>query len=91
MTIKEAMRTYRLPNPTTSEDLETRWSKVLNFGDRVLVAGYYYQYNKPCYFGAVYERLDDDMTCEGTIGLRAVSEVEHEDDGHAIAWAMAQD
>ena len=91
MTINEAMRTYRLPNPTTPEDLETRWSKVLNFGDRVLVAGYYDQYNKPCYFGAVYERLDDDMTCEGTIGLRAVSEVEHEDDGHAIAWAMAQD
>ena len=28
-------------------------------------------------------------TCEGAIGLRAVSKVEFEDDGHAIAWAMA--
>lgn len=91
MTINEAMRTYRLPNPTTPEDLECRWSKVLNFGDRVLVAGYYYQHNKPCYYGAVYERLGDDMTCEGAIGLRAASEVEFLDDGHAIAWAMVQD
>ena len=36
MTINEATRTYRLPNPTTPEDLECRWSKVLNFGDKVL-------------------------------------------------------
>ena len=46
MTINEAMRTYRLPNPTTAEDLETRWSKVLNFGDKVLLAGYYYNGRK---------------------------------------------
>ena len=37
MTINEAMRTYRLPNPTTPEDLETRWSKVLTFGDKVFI------------------------------------------------------
>lgn len=42
MTINEAMRTYRLPNPTTPEDLECRWSKVLNFGDKVILAGHYY-------------------------------------------------
>ena len=29
MTIEKAMRTYRLPNPTTPEDLESRWSKIL--------------------------------------------------------------
>ena len=91
MTIKEAERTYRLPNPTTAEDLETRWSKVLIFGDKVLLAGYYYRgKGKPSYFGAVYEHLDDDMSCEGTIGLKTVSEVAFEDDGHAMAWAMAQ-
>lgn len=91
MTINEAMRTYRLPNPTTPEDLECRWSKVLNFGDKVLLAGYYYNgKNKPCYFGAVYEHLDDDLSCEGAIGLRAASEVAFEDDGHAMAWAMQQ-
>jgi len=91
MKINEGMKKYRLPNPTTSEDLECRWSKVLKFGDKILLAGYYYNgKGKPCYFGAVYEHLDDDLSCEGAIGLRAVSEVEHEDDGHAIAWAMSQ-
>lgn len=29
-------KTYRLPTPTTKEELECRWSKVLNFGDKVL-------------------------------------------------------
>ena len=95
MTINEGMKKYRLPNPTTSEDLEMRFSgmdgKILNYGDKVLLAGYYYNgKGNPCYFGAVFEHLDDDLSCEGTIGLRAVSEVEHTDDGHAIAWALSQ-
>ena len=83
--------TYRLPNPTTPEDLECIWNKVLNFGDKVVMTGHFYNgMNKPCYFGAVYEHLDDDMTCEGTIGLAAVSAVEFWDDGHAIAWALQE-
>ena len=91
MTINEAMRTYRLPNPSTPEDLECRWSKILNFGDKVILAGYYYNgKNKSCYFGATYEFLTDDTTCEGTVGLRAASEVEFEDNGHAILWAAQQ-
>lgn len=57
----------------------------------VNIAGYYYNgRNKPCCFGAAYEFLTDDHTCEGMIGLRAASGVEFEDDGHAIAWAMQQ-
>ena len=95
MTINEGMKKYRLPNPTTSEDLEMRFSgmdgKVLNFGDRVLLAGYYWNgKGQPSYFAAVYEHLDDDLSCEGTIGLRSVSEVAYTDDGHAIAWALSQ-
>ena len=91
MTINEATRAYRLPNPTTPEDFECRWSKVLNFGDKVLLAGYYWGgKNKPCYYGVVYEHLDDDLSCEGTIGLRAASEVAFEEDGHAMDWAMQQ-
>ena len=91
MTINNAMRKYRLPNPTTQEDLESRWTKVLNFGDKVLMTGYYYNgVDKPCYFGATYEYLSDDRTCEGILGLAEVSEVEFEDDGHAIAWAMSK-
>ena len=91
MTINEAMRTYRLPNPSTPEDLECCWRKTMNFGDKVILAGYFYNgKNKPCYFGATYEYLTDDHTCEGTVGLRAASETEFEDEGHAIAWAMQQ-
>ena len=91
MTITEAMKTYRLPNPSTPEDLEMRFSKILNFGDKVLLAGYYYNGpGEPAYYAAVYEHLDNDMSCEGTVGLRAASEVEFEDDGHAMAWAMQQ-
>ena len=61
----------------------------MNFGDKILLAGFYYNgKGKPSYFGATYEFLTNDHTCEGTIGLREVSEVEFEDDGHAIAWAM---
>ena len=95
MTINEGMKKYRLPNPTTSEDLEMRFSgmdgKILNFGDRVLLAGYYWNgKGQPSYYAAVYEHLDDDFSCEGTIGLRTVSEVIHNDDGSAIAWALAQ-
>ena len=97
MTITEGMQKYRLPNPSTLEDLETNFSgldgKVINFGDRVLVAGYFWNGpGKPTYFAAAYEYLDDEETydCESTVGLRAVSEVDFEDDGHAIAWAMNQ-
>ena len=91
MTISKAMGTYRLPNPATAEDLESNGGKVLRFGDKILFAGYCYNgMNKPCYYGAVYEYLTDDMSCEGMIGLRDVSEVEFYDDGHAIAWAIAR-
>lgn len=89
MTINEAMRTYRLPNPTTPEDLETRWSKVLAYGDKILLAGYKYNgAGCPSYYGAVFEFLTDDKTCEGVIGLQAVSEIKFEDEGHAIEWAI---
>lgn len=91
MTIENAVKTYRLPAHSTSEDLECSWSTVLNYGEAVLLAGYYYTgRNKPCWFGAVYEHLDGDLSCEGFIGLRAASEVEFEDEGHAIAWAINQ-
>lgn len=95
MTINEGMKKYRLPNPTTAEDLEMRFSgmkgKTLVYGDRVLLCGYYYSgAGQLGYFGAVYEHLDDDLSCEGSIGLRTVSEVCFMDEGHAIAWALKQ-
>ena len=86
----ERARAYRLPNSTTPEDLECRWSKTLRFGDKVILAGHYWNgAEKPSYFGAAYEFLDDgEHDCESTIGLAEVSEVEFEDEGHAILWAM---
>ena len=89
MTTNEAMNTLRLPNPTTPEDLEMRGLKVLTYGDKVLVAGFSYNGpDEPGYYGAVYEFLYDTTSCEDPVGIREVSEVEFEDDGHAIAWAL---
>jgi hypothetical protein len=88
-------RTYRLPNPSTPEDLEMRFSgmdgKTLTFGDKVLVAGYYYNgRGANSYYAATYTFLDDDHDCESAVELTTVSEEFFEDDGHAIAWAIAQ-
>ncbi len=91
MKINDAMRIYRLPNPTTPEDLECRWSKLLTFGDRVVIAGYFSAARtKALLLRGGLRILGDDHTCEGAIGLRAASGAEFEDDGHAIAWAMQQ-
>lgn len=82
-------RTFRLPECTTREDLECRWSVVLQFGDKVLLAGYYYMgARQPCWFGAVYKFSTADHSCEGRIALRNISQCFFEDEGHAIAWAM---
>ncbi len=65
---------------------------MLNFGNKVLFAGYLYNgKNKPSCFGAVYEYPENGRhDCESTIGLCTASEVEFKDDGHAIAWAMSR-
>lgn len=90
MTINDGIKKFRLPSHSTLEDLECGFGiRVLTFGDKVLAAGYYYN-GKKSYYGAVYEFLTDDTSCEGEIGLYAVSDVEFEDNGHAIQWAMQQ-
>ena len=93
MKLQDAMREYGLRNHTTPEELEMRFSgmdgKTLLYGDRVLVAGFYWNgKGKPSYFGAVYEFLGNDHSCEGVIGLRSVSGLIHHDEGHAIEWAL---
>lgn len=88
--ITELAKEYRIPSQATPEDLETRWGKIITFGDRVILIGHYYHPDGNCYFTAVYEFLDDDHTCEGFIGLREVSDKRFEDDGHAIEWALNQ-
>ena len=39
--------------------------------------------------GAIYRFTTDDHTCEGEIELVSISKDTFEDNGHAIAWAMA--
>ena len=65
------------------------FSTVLNFGNSILVAGYYYQPHGGCYYGAVYTFTTADHTCEGKVKLVTTSEECFEDNGHAIAWCMA--
>ena len=60
----ELAKEYRIPTQATPEDLETRWGKVITFGDRVIFVGHYYHPDGNCYFAAVYEFLDDDHTCD---------------------------
>ena len=92
--LEKLARTFRLPEITTPEELETRFftrsATFLTFGSKTLMAGYFWNGPKnPCYYGAVYAFTSSDHSCEGEIKLTAVSEVAFEDNGHAIAWAMA--
>ncbi len=62
---------------------------MLTFADKIVITGHYYNGpGKPCYYGAVYEWLSEDHSCEGAVGLRAVSEVEFEHDGDAVVWRI---
>ena len=87
--LEKKANTYRLPMTTTSEDLGCRWSTVIDFGNKVLVAGYFYSGPKAnAYYAAVYEHTKADKTCEGEIKLTAISDEHFEDAGHALQWAM---
>lgn len=80
---------YRLPTKTTPEDLRRDWETVLTYGNRILLAGYWYSPDGKSWIAAVYEFLDDnETTCEDWIGIREVAEERFEDNGHAIAWAI---
>lgn len=83
-------RTFRIPECSTQEDLECRWSYALHFGDKVLLAGYYYTGTGLDWFGAVYRFSGKGRECDDPIELQAVSQQFFEDEGHAIAWAMTQ-
>ena len=96
MTAKTAAKAdaYRLQRVTTPENLEMKMMHnggvVITFGDRILIAGYYYQPNGECYYAAIYRFTTADHTCEGTVKLVTVSQETFADNGHALAWCMAQ-
>lgn len=81
--------TRRLAANTTPENLEGSYSTVLTFGDKVLIAGYYYRPDHKNYYGAIYTFTTADHTCEGKVQLVTTSEETFEDNGHAIAWCIA--
>ena len=86
--MKTLMRTYRLPETTTPEDLGCNWRTVLNFGNHVLLAGFYFANGRNNYFGAIFTFTTDDHTCEGEIRLEAISTELYPDNGSAIAWCI---
>ena len=86
--MKNLMRTYRLPETTTPEDLGCNWSTTLNFGSHVLLAGFYFANGRNNYFGAIFTFTTDDHTCEGEIRLEAISTELYPDNGSAIAWCI---
>ena len=82
---------YNLKEITTTEELQMRMSgggAVINFGDRILIAGYTYNRNGNCYYGAIYRFTTADHSIEGEVKLESISEETFADNGHAIAWAM---
>ena len=85
----EVLKTrYRLPETTTPEDLECNWRTVLNFGNHVLLAGFYFANGKNNYFGAIFTFTTADHSCEGEIKLEAISTEMYPDNGSAIAWCI---
>jgi len=95
--LKEKAKTYRVPEKTTAENLGCNWETVINFGDKVLLAGYYYQgKGQPSYFGAVYTYTKGDYKgkamptfhCDDEIKLIAISDEFFPDNGRALQWGM---
>lgn len=86
-TLKKLVEAYGLSKKTTSEKLDVRWEHVMEYGDKVIMAGYFYNVGN-CWFAASYRYTTEDHTCEGEIKPVAVSEERFEDAGHAIEWAM---
>ena len=85
---------YRLQRTTTPEDLEMKMMHngglVITFGDRILIAGYYYRPDGNCYYAAIYRFTTTDNSVEGKVELLKISDDSFIDNGHAIAWCMAQ-
>ena len=89
--LRKKARRLRLPENYTPEELETafNYSKFLQFGDMVLMAGYhYYDADENGYYGAIYQFTSPKHTCEDEIKLVDISDGFFPDDGHAIQWAM---
>ncbi len=97
--LKEKATAYRVPEKTTAENLGCDWETVINFGDKVILAGYFYQgKGQPSYFAAIYTYTKNEFKgkvmptfhCDDEIRLIAINDEFFTDNGHAIAWAINQ-
>ena len=87
--IEMTRETFRLPTITTQEQLESRFHFVLKFGDRILLAGYYYiGQHSADWYAASYRFTGPGRSCEDTVVLERISDQFFEDEGHALLWAM---
>ena len=85
---EELKRTYRMKTKATQEELEENFSTVIRYGNRVLVAGYFYNKGANCYYGAIYMPDEISFNSESELTLLDISEERFEDEGHAIEWGI---
>ena len=87
--MNELAKEYRLPMQSTQEDLESRWATVLKYGNKILLAGYWYSQDGKSWISAVYDFMEDNKTeVDDIIVIREISGDRFEDAGHAIKWAI---
>ena len=87
--LNEKMKIYRLPGTATNEGLGCGRNTMVDFGNKVLLAGYIYGGPKVNdYCAAVYEHTTADKSCEDEIRLMAIRDEHYEEAGHVPQWAM---
>ena len=80
---------YRLPETSTQESLEERWSTVLKYGDKVLLSGYIYQgRGQDSNIAAIYTFTTKEQDVEAPIHLERIADRCFPDNGSAIAWCI---
>ena len=85
---------YGVPTRATIESLERRHDCVIEYGDHVIMAGHYYMggYGQPNYYAAIFDYLEDGVEhdCESDMELAWLTDIEFEDKGHALKWAISK-
>lgn len=83
-----------MAHKTTAECLEARLTNdlgsILKYGGFILATAYRYKRSGSGYYGAIYRFTTKNHTIEGEIELVETSEEIFQDNGHAIAWALAK-
>lgn len=93
--MQKLMQKYRLPKKTTFEDLESQIktffnkSVIVNFGEHILIAGFFPTKGKEPYYVATYEYDSTDKhAIDDPIHLASISTTKFSDSGNALLWQM---